>query len=822
MAVLFKKKTSRRGKESASKGKKDLTTNNNGGNANRYFSNTKQVLEITLFLLFIVLVTVTCFLGQKTKGPQVILNQPAPFRIVAEFEFEYDSELLLKKEIVSASARIPPVFKRTFEPFEAFSGYIKNLNSSIAKTLIKNESREEEDLLLEYGVKGEAALEMALKRTINTLTDGAEFEIKPETLLKFTKLTNPKERLSLTSNALRILESIYEDGIHSDLNTKSNLPQIAVVQLMDESGNQSLPYARSLEDALVALRIRLDALSGKREISRTLFDIFRYGIRENLVYSETATKEAKANAIKQIPPQTIHFKEGETLIEPGQIATEEVIESLTAYRQEEQNRGNDSLIYNSLFLERIVLTLLLFAAIVTCIKYGLPDFYRDKRAITITAIGVLLNLLIIRLIMELGYGAFPENSSFLALLPFITPYTFAPIITAALIGISPAIVSTLAISVLFGILQDNSIEFFLIALIAGVVSSLIASNITKRAMLVKAGTIAGITAGIAVLLVGLVERVPLSIVSQQALISIVISTLTGVIAVGVLPVFEQLFKITTDITLLELTDFNHPLLRRMQMESPGTYHHSLMVANLSENAAAEIGASPLLCRVCCLFHDIGKLVKPEYFTENQNEGINPHEAQNPSMSALVIKAHVKEGVELAHQHKLPKVIIDVIRQHHGTGLIQYFYHQAQQKQNKQTDTEACNEPAKPQNAKKVDESTYRYDGPRPAFKESAIIFFADSVEAASRCLKKVTQPAIEELIDSIISNRVADGQLDECPLTFQELYAIKSSFTYTLLNMLHSRVEYPKDNKEEKANPATNGKPSQDNEPATTGNQQPV
>ncbi|MEC8404464.1 MAG: HDIG domain-containing metalloprotein, partial [Verrucomicrobiota bacterium] len=274
----------------------------------------------------------------------------------------------------------------------------------------------------------------------------------------------------------------------------------------------------------------------------------------------------------------------------------------------------------------------------------------------------------------------------------------------------------------------------------------------------------------------------------------VIGLLTGIIAAGLLPVLEQLFKITTEITLLELTDFNHPLLRRMQMEAPGTYHHSLMVANLSENAAASIGASPLMCRACCIFHDIGKLVKPDYFAENQRGTINPHDAQIPSMSALVIKAHVKEGVELARQHKLPRVIIDVIRQHHGTNLIQYFYHQAkQEKKNKANNQSQESNTSRNQEINLVDESTYRYDGPRPAFKESAIIFFADGVEAASRSLKKVTQPAVEELIDSIFKDRIKDGQLDDCPLTFQELQKIRGSFVYTLLNMLHSRVEYPKE-----------------------------
>jgi putative nucleotidyltransferase with HDIG domain len=333
---------------------------------------------------------------------------------------------------------------------------------------------------------------------------------------------------------------------------------------------------------------------------------------------------------------------------------------------------------------------------------------------------------------------------------------------------------------------------------------------------------AGAAAAITGALLGLITGLSIGLVGQQALIALIVGVLSGVLAVGLLPIFEQIFKITTEITLLELTDFNHPLLRRMQMEAPGTYHHSLMVANLSENAAAAIGASPLLCRVCCLFHDIGKLVKPEYFVENQKDGINPHKAKNPSMSALVIKAHVKEGVEIARKHKLPRVIMHVIRQHHGTGLIQFFYHQAQQEQNKQTKLPFPDKPSKSKESKKVDESTYRYDGPRPAFKESAIIFFADSVEAASRSLKKVTQPAIEELIDSIFKSRIEDGQLDECPLTFKELHDIRSSFTYTLLNMLHSRVEYPKEINEKHANKADSNKSPKDNESSTSGNQQPV
>jgi putative nucleotidyltransferase with HDIG domain len=281
--------------------------------------------------------------------------------------------------------------------------------------------------------------------------------------------------------------------------------------------------------------------------------------------------------------------------------------------------------------------------------------------------------------------------------------------------------------------------------------------------------------------------------------------LTGGVVVVSLTLLEGLFKRTTDITLLELTDFNHPLLRLMQMEAPGTYHHSLVVAQLAENAANAIGANPLIARVSALFHDIGKTKKPEYFTENQRDRLNPHDENNPSLSALIIKAHVKDGVDLALKHKLPRMVIDVIQQHHGTTLIRYFFQRALSEKRAAASGQTSPAFLRPSNdvrdslsggtAPGLDtsrpcETTYRYDGPRPQFKESAIIHLADAVEAASRSMRKVTPQHLGELIDQVFHERIEDGQLDEAPVTFEDLSKIKSSFTFTLLNMLHSRIGY--------------------------------
>jgi len=818
MTFSSKKNNSRKSKDSPSASRKD--SGRGKESATSYFFETSQLIEISLFLLFSALVVIICFLGQKPNGPRIILNQAAQTRIVSEFQFEYASAVQAEAAAAAARAQVPPVFQRTFDPYEKYSRFINDLNSSIAKNKI------------DYEAEGKERLQAELLKTAQALIETNALAIESEKIGELTTQTTPKERSVLFNDALSVLKSIYEDGIYSANHTESAGPQVTVIQLVDEDGHYNMPNARSLNDALVALRVRIDALSRDSITGRILFDIFREGLRPNLLYSAAGTNRAIKRVIDQIEPSVVSFKEGDTLIEPSAIITPADIERIAAYRKVELERRGNSLIFNQLFIERLILTTILLIAVYIYVKQGLRELNKRNHAIAITAVSILLNLLIIRITMEIGESALINSRPSLSMLPYVAPYALAPIIVAVLVGGSPAVISALIIAVVFGIIQNNSVEFILIAFLSGVVGAYVSTNIRKRSKLLRSGLLAGATAAIAGAAIGLLNGYSFSLIGQQTLVALIVGLLTGILAVGLLPIFEQLFKITTEITLLELTDFNHPLLRRMQMEAPGTYHHSLMVANLSENAAADIGASPLLCRVCCFFHDIGKLVKPEYFTENQRDGINPHDAKNPSMSALVIKAHVKEGVEMARKNKLPRVIIDVIRQHHGTTLIQYFFHQAKEKA-KETQhsthapfSEKANGKGKAKDELKVEESTYRYDGPKPAFKESAIIFFADSVEAASRSLKKVTQPNVEELLDRIFKDRIEDGQLDNCPLTFHELDLIRKSFNYTVLNMLHSRIEYPKSDAEkakelekENANKTTEVTPDANAQP---GNQQPI
>ena len=234
--------------------------------------------------------------------------------------------------------------------------------------------------------------------------------------------------------------------------------------------------------------------------------------------------------------------------------------------------------------------------------------------------------------------------------------------------------------------------------------------------------------------------------------------------------------------MLEFTDMSHPLLQRLALEAPGTYHHSLMVGAIGQAAADRIGANGLLVSVCAFFHDIGKLAKPEFFAENQRGGENPHDHLAPSMSALVIQSHVKEGLTLAKRYKLPRAVCEGIVAHHGTTLTSYFYQLARQ---------ALKEAGMAEDSGL--ESSFRYDGPKPKTREAAILMLADSAEAASRSLEQATPNRIAEMVDTLIRDKLLDGQLDHCPLTLAELNEVRTSFVFTLSNILHGRNPYPRE-----------------------------
>jgi cyclic-di-AMP phosphodiesterase PgpH len=446
-----------------------------------------------------------------------------------------------------------------------------------------------------------------------------------------------------------------------------------------------------------------------------------------------------------------------------------------------------------------VIALLFFATAVAALWINHPKTFAQNSRVFLVFGTVFLQLAAIRLVLVF----FSQQHSFKFLTPemgwLLAPYAFAPLVLSVLLGRNHGLYAAFFVSFWSSVLFTNvDAPLLVISLITGFTAVYLTLQVRSRGKLIRAGVGVGIAIWLSSLSFGLIKlnlNPPTDndwgMIGLQSALALGNGIVYAMLVGGALPLLEHLFRITTDVSWLELSDLNHPLLRRMTMEAPGTYHHSLVVANLAEAAAEKIGANATMCRVCAYFHDVGKLVKPQYFTENMSFERNPHDDLAPSMSALIIIAHVKEGVDLALKYKLNQHIIDIIQQHHGTSLVYYFYQRAlQQQEDARAGGKIMN--IREEDIPEVEEESFRYPGPKPQTKESAIVSLADIVESASRSLEKPTPQKVEQLVNELIEERIADGQLDECDLTLGELRKIAERFRFTLMTMLHTRIAYPK------------------------------
>lgn len=449
----------------------------------------------------------------------------------------------------------------------------------------------------------------------------------------------------------------------------------------------------------------------------------------------------------------------------------------------------------------VVVSLLLMTIAIIQQRVAHPEVFR-RNSLQFLIFGlVFLQVSMIRILDWIVETNGLQDSFNLLLLPF----ALAPMTLTILLGRNQGLFSVVFGSLLGCLLVPGSIGgdlfvFLVSSLFVGLLSVYMTQNARKRGRVVQAGFYSGLAAVGLLFVLGVLSPFTLSgwtaaewqVVGVQVVCGVMTGIFSGMLVGGCLPFLEASFRVTTDIGWVELSDLNHPLLKRMSLEAPGTYQHSQMVAHLSEAAAEAIGANATMSRVCAYFHDIGKLNKPSYFIENASPDQNPHDDLTPTMSALVIMAHVKDGVDLAIKHHLNSEIHDVIQQHHGTSLVYYFYRKALEVRDevkKSVDEGKANEDDVPE----VAEKNFRYSGPKPQFRESAIISLADSVESASRSLQKPTPQKVEQLVEEIIRSRINDGQLDECDLTLRELDMIKASLVNTLRSIMHSRIVYPKE-----------------------------
>ncbi len=513
-------------------------------------------------------------------------------------------------------------------------------------------------------------------------------------------------------------------------------------------------------------------------------------VADNMTYDEPATEALRQKAIGKVSPVMQQHLAGSTIIRAGEPITQQT--RLLLQRHEQKRKENQEVFEQ--VMEILGNSILLLAGLIAAavfLRVVAPEIVRRPDHLLLLVLLSLTTLGLARLLTYLSVYHSLVSPGFLI---YLVPHALAILLAAILLGGSAALCLGLWTSFATAVLFDQSFTVFVLGILIAITATSTARHVHRRASLFKAGLWVCAVKVLFVLIAAILNRPVIPELVGQLGSAFLSGMLSTILALLLIPLFEKLFKITTDITLLELSDMGNPLLQKMAIQAPGTYHHSLMVATLSQNAAEAIGANPLLVRVCAYYHDIGKLAKPEFFTENIQHMENPHDELSPHMSSLVIVSHVKEGLSLARRNKLPQPILDAIEQHHGNGLIAYFYHKAKTQQQK--------EAANGRGTETINDSDFRYGGAPAVSPEMAILSLADASEAASRSIEKPTPQKIANMINDIFATKIRDGQLDHANLTMAQINTVKKSFIFSLSNMLHGRIPYPKDHENNANQPA--------------------
>lgn len=745
----------------------------------RDFLDRNRLVSALIFILTVAAILIISSAGLTTAHLPVMPNQVATVRVVASASFSYESAERTRIAREQVLNRVPPVYRLENEPLRRFEASARNLLSQLE--------------IFENTHPANAPNLTTRRDALTAITESfnarGPYRVSVEDIGAVLTAGDAKTRAALFDNGLAALRDLYAQGVQDGSLASGGPSSVTVFQIVRPNGDVTQRSVQTMEDALTFLRVNLAAEGVPRPAALALFRVFRQGLVPNIVFDREASKKREELAMQQVRPVIVGVVRGQTIIEPGERVGAEQYEMLMAHRRYLNEHTDTKLDENLTLFGRVLLVLAMVLASIIYIRIEDPETLLSNVRLSLLALVVIINLAAVRAIYELG-GAefFVRDGSWGSTLPYVAPTALAPLIVAILIDAGSAIFMALLISIFTGVIYGNRVDLIVLTFLASLVAIFFCRDARQRGKVVRAAGAGGLTVAAFAALIAIADQTPYQILTRQMVAGLGTGLITGIAVVGLLPVLESLFKRTTDITLLELTDYNHPLLRRMQLEAPGTYHHSLVVAQLAENAANAIGANPLVARVCSLFHDVGKTANASYFGENQREGVDPHGRQDPAASARIIKQHVADGVELAMKYNLPTAVIDAIEQHHGTTLVRYFYQRAiAQSSCAPFPPEKSTETAAPA----ISEADYRYDGPRPQTRESAIISLADGVEAASRSLRQTTPAQLSELIDRIVRDRIDDGQLDEAPLTFVEITRIKNSFQFTLLNMLHGRVAYP-------------------------------
>lgn len=578
------------------------------------------------------------------------------------------------------------------------------------------------------------------------------------------KITKIRDRLGAVLGSM-VSDASFSSLLSVDPKTLRSIEDSSL-RLISAVMQNDLPD-RPAEMKAARLNVASEAkkMLGNNAVSKIVGEVVQDSLRPNRIYNENRTVALQERARAGVLPVSKWIERGDRIIGKGENVLPEHIQRFEAL-------GLSHPVIDFKSVTSLTLLVIVTVCIVTAYLWRYHnDVYSNVRALYLLAIIVVICTLALRVGGSvLGISLLPTQVGYLGLLWIVTASMFM----AVLLNPHVSVVITAMLSIVLSLQLNSDLRFAVSALITSLVGIYCVENIRGRNDSFRIAGLLSVANIAMVWIMGTMNQDPLQQMLQGTGWSFVIAVFaTFIFWHGIAPL-EKPFGVTTHLSLLELADTDKPLIRRLVLEAPGTWAHCMTVGHLAESAAEAIGADALVSRVASYYHDIGKIRRPHFFIENQNVE-NVHDKMNPTLSALVITSHIKDGIDIAREFRVPKVILDIISEHHGTSLVQYFYHQATGELEPST----------------VLEQQFRYPGPKPQTKEAAVVMLADSVEAARRGLSKPTPAKIEMLVNRIIADKLSDGQLDECELTFKDLSKITDVFVRTITSIMHARIEYP-------------------------------
>jgi len=720
------------------------------------------------------------------------LNDITRDPIIAPFNFPIlKSDERLKADLDERKKSVPYVFSRDDETVTRQSSALNEFFAMVNELRHANWRLDESKRLVyerRYHKQYEKARSEYVSDSTNLSILNSEFyRLYPFVQGKQTWHTyiatdqDPKNMKDLQQNnelILQICRNRWTEGIY-DISLQGIASRQVTVSQGDVPDLASPESFNDLQSAWIKARKELLSVFSEGDVFRELgYDLIVEFMKPNLLFDRQTTERRQNESLNKVPRSQGVVLENELIVDANMRITEDVLLKLNslsaAVKKQEQGSGTLKLVGS--FIGRVILLSVIISLFFAFLVVYRVTIFRDWKMVLLIAIVFLLQLVLAHgVVMRLEWSE------------YLIPVTVGAMTLTILFDARIGFMATTSMAILMGLMMGQNIDLVIVSLFTATIAVYNIRELRKRSQLFIT-MFALIAASIFVIVgLGLFKEHSWPTMIRDIQFLTINSVLAPILTYGLIGLFEMIFEVTTDLTLMELLDYDHPLLKRAQQETNGTFNHSIVVGNLAEACANAIGAHSLLCRVGAYYHDIGKMEKSEYFIENQYGGENKHDSLTHTMSARIIRAHVKEGLQLARQYGLPKVVSDFIPMHHGTTRVEYFYRLALK------DAE--------ENGGKVEESAFRYPGPKPNTKETGILMICEAVEAAVRSIKEPDIFKIETMINKIINQRIGDGQLSDCPLTLDELDKIKGTVDGTsgmlpvLRGIYHIRIEYPDDPK---------------------------